>query len=195
MSWSDVVNGKVVGRSGDLRKPTKPARGEWLQELFVNPAFDRLTTVRRGPSFQVVDGLAEYTYTVEPREEEQAKDLLKDYLNDEVIVPAMTRQANSGTTVEGMAIGTTDGDLAVVMGELDDARGHPGATRKFKGRTRAVRGELTLTQIEAIAAAIRDHKRAANAWAFDRSEEMEAIEDLEALKAFRTTLEEEVAQL
>ncbi len=81
MSYSDVSNGVVVGRSEGTEVPNKPPKGVWMEDRFINANYDEVLYSREGPTFSVEGGMALYTYTIVPHEESLARDnKLKDLI-------------------------------------------------------------------------------------------------------------------
>jgi hypothetical protein len=77
MSYSDVVNGVVVGHSSSLVKPAKTPKGVWMLDRFVNTSYNPITEYREGPAFSILGGEAGYTYTIVPHPQ-AASNLTKD---------------------------------------------------------------------------------------------------------------------
>jgi len=62
MSWSDVVNGKVVRNS---ERPSGVARGRWLPNVVINNEYDPRIEKRSGPVVTVEENRVVYEYEIE----------------------------------------------------------------------------------------------------------------------------------
>ena len=191
MSWSDIVNEVVVGRSSASKVPTKTPRGIWLEDKFLNDRYDDLVENRAGPTFSIEGNRAVYTYTITERVD--AFDKLKAHIHS-IIFDEQEKRANAGLTLSGLEVDTSDGALGKAESALLDFRGDPGSTRKYNTRTGGA--EITVVESQAIVDAIKAHKQTANDWGYDWSTLLEdaGVITLDDLRDIETQIWVDIAQ-
>lgn len=184
MSYADVVNGVIVSRCKDYKKPVKVARGVWLREIFINEKCDSTINMRTGPSVEVKSDSVVYTYSICQRDDaiERYKRMICILIYDKQI-----EKENSGIIFQDTFVPTDDETVAKALIALDGSRKDPDKIRKVNFRD-CKRLSATMADLESLTNDMDDHKQAAHDWGFGISELVDAATTIEELTEIKNQI-------